>query len=133
VLPEAEKHLDSVGVRHRVELVEGDLFGEIRATADVYVLKNILHDWDDATSGRILATVRRTMEPGTRLVLVEQRQERNDPHPFASVTDLQMLTQCVQGRERSVDELRALVRAAGLTPARFERSGVSAVLEAVAP
>jgi hypothetical protein len=132
VLGEAEAHLTERGVHERVELVEGDLFGSIAASADVYVLKNILHDWDDATGARILATVRATMAPGTRLLLIEQLQERNRPHPFASLTDVHMLTQCVDGRERSSGELQALLAAAGLTPGRVERAGVSAVVEGVA-
>ena len=49
VLAEADPYLSQKGVRERVELVEGDLFGELEAKADVYVLKNILHDWDDET------------------------------------------------------------------------------------
>jgi hypothetical protein len=133
VLTEAEAHLGSRGVRDRVQLVEGDLFASVTASADVYVLKNILHDWDDATSARILATVRATMAPGARLLLIEQLQERNRPHPFASLTDVHMLIQCVDGRERSRAELQALLAGAGLTPGRVERAGVSAVVEGVAP
>jgi hypothetical protein len=132
VLVEAESHLTSRGVRDRVELIEGDLFGEIDAQADVYLLKNILHDWDDATCARILSAVRKTMRPGAKLVVVEQIQERNEPHPFASMTDLQMLTQCVDGRERSRDELSALMSAAGITPGELHRAGLSAMLEGVA-
>lgn len=133
VLVEAEANLAARGVRKRVELVEGDLFGSLDAPpADVYVLKNILHDWDDPTSARILAGVRAGMRPGSRLVLIEQLQERNRPHPFTSMTDLQMLTQCVDGRERSAAELKALLAGAGLTPGRVERSGVSALVEGVA-
>src|SRR4051812_15891544 len=131
VLAEAERHLSDRGVRDRVELVEGDLFGELSASADVYVLKNILHDWDDATSARILGGVARTMPAGARLLVIEQIQERNEPHPFTSASDLQMLTQCVQGRERSRDELRALLAGAGLEPGRVERAGVSALVEGV--
>jgi DNA-binding transcriptional ArsR family regulator len=132
VLVEAEKHLTARGVRDRVELVEGDLFGELSASADVYLLKNILHDWDDETSARILAGVRRTMPAGSRLFVLEQLQERNRPHPFSSLSDLQMLTQCVDGRERSREELLALIAGAGLTPGRVERVGVSALVEGVA-
>ena len=72
------------------------------------------------------------MAPGARLVLVEQLQERNEPHPFASLSDLQMLTQCVDGRERSRDELRGLLEGAGMTPGRVERVAVSALVEGVA-
>jgi hypothetical protein len=132
VLAEAERHLSSRGVRDRVELVEGDLFGEMSAEADVYLLKNILHDWDDPTSAGILTRVRATMKPGSRLILVEQLQERNEPHPFASLSDVQMLTQCVDGRERSLAELQALLSGAGLTPGRTARAGVSSLVEGVA-
>jgi hypothetical protein len=133
VLAEAKKHLSARGVLDRVDLVEGDLFGDLSgADADLYVLKNILHDWDDPTSAKILAGVRATMARGTRVVLVEQLQERNRAHPFASLADLHMLTQCVDGRERSRDELRALLAGAGFTPGRVERAGVSALVEGVA-
>ena len=132
VLAEADNFLTGRGLRERVELVEGDLFGELRADADVYLLKNVLHDWDDATSARILATVRDTMRAGARLALVEQLQQRNRPHPFASLADLQMLTQCVDGRERSRGEFRDLLAGAGMRPGRIERAGVSALIEGVA-
>ena len=132
VLTEADAYLEGRGVRQRVELVEGDIFADVEAQADCYVLKNVVHDWDDATSARILGAVRTAMRAGTRLVLVEQLQERNRPHPFASLTDLQMLTQCDDGRERSRAELRGLLSAAGLTPGRVERVGVGALVEGVA-
>jgi hypothetical protein len=133
VLAEAERVLSDRGVLERVELVEGDLFGELPAVgADLYVLKNILHDWDDPTSARILGGVRRAMAPGARLVVIEQIQERNEPHPFASLSDIQMLTQCVDGRERSREELQALLRGAGFEPGRVARAGVSQLVEGVA-
>jgi hypothetical protein len=133
VLPEAESVLSARGVLSRVELVEGDLFGELPSVgADVYVLKNILHDWDDPTSLRILSGVRRAMAAGARLVVIEQIQERNEPHPITSLSDIQMLTQTVEGRERSREELRELLSQAGFTPGRFKRAGVSALVEGVA-
>jgi len=132
VLTEAETHLAVRGVADRVQLVRGSLFEEIEAQADLYVLKNILHDWDDSTCGRILANVRAAMRPGTRLVLVEQLQEPNRPHPFASITDLQMLTQCDDGRERSPGELDDLLSGAGFMPGGVERSGISALVQGVA-
>lgn len=132
VLTEAEPYLAARGVGDRVQMVEGDLFGEIEAEADVYVLKNVLHDWDDETCSKILANVRSTMAAGSRLVLVEQVQERNVAHPFASITDLQMLTQCDGGRERSLAQLRDLLAGAGFTGERMERSGISMLVEGVA-
>jgi len=132
VLAGAAPVLDAFAVRDRVELAEGDIFAGVSARADVYALKNVLHDWDDATSARILATVRAAMAPGARLVVVEQRQERNHPHAFASLVDLQMLTQCEDGRERSPAELARLLAGAGLRPGRVERAGAAVLVEGVA-
>lgn len=131
VLAEAGANLGRRGIGDRVGLVEGDLFAGFQCAADVYVLKNILHDWDDQTSARILATVRAAMPAGARLLVIEQLQARNRSHPFASLTDLQMLTQCENGRERSAAELSALLRRAGLTPGRVERAGISALVEGI--
>ncbi len=66
VLTEAERYLAGRGLGDRVELKQGDLFGELRVDAEVFVLKNILHDWDDAASAKVLAGVRASMAPGTR-------------------------------------------------------------------
>jgi O-methyltransferase len=132
VLAEADAYLGVRGVRERVELVEGDLFGPVGVRADVYVLKNVLHDWDDATCARILARVREAMPAGSRLLVVEQAVERDEPHPFAAPSDLQMLTQTDDGRERSRAELSRLLVGAGLHPGRVARAGTSTVLEGVA-
>jgi hypothetical protein len=133
VLAQARAHLQRRGLADRVDLVEGDLLGTIDALGDVYVMKNILHDWDDETCERMLKSVAGTMPSGSRLLVVEQLQEPNDPHPFVTLTDLQMLTQCEGGRERSPEELHALFAKAGLRPGRVDRTGVSAVVEAAAP
>jgi hypothetical protein len=133
VLAEARTHLEERGLIDRVELVEGDLLGTIDATADVYVMKNILHDWDDDACGRMLSTVAAAMPAGARLLVIEQLQDPNTAHPFVTVTDLQMLTQCEGGRERSPAELQALLTGVGLRPGRVERTGISAVVEGTKP
>jgi hypothetical protein len=128
VLREAETHLRRRGLRERVELVEGDIFARVDAQADVYLLKDVLHDWDDEASAKILSTVRATMPAGSRLVLVETLQERNVPDLLASLADIQMLTQCEEGRQRSAAELGALLTGAGRTPrARRETIGPARV------
>ena len=132
VLHEADAHLRQRGLRERVDLAEGDIFERVDARADVYVLKDVLHDWDDAASARILATVRATMARGARLVVIEALQERNRPDQIASLADVQMLTQCEEGRQRSAQELGALLRGAGLTPGPVRRTAGPAVVEATA-
>ena len=132
VLAEADTWLSSIGLRDRVELKEGNIFERVDAPADVYLLKDVLHDWDDAGCAQILSTVRATMPAGARLVLVEDLQERNEPSPTASLTDLQMLTQCNGGRQRSANELRRLLEGAGLRPGRVKLTSGPALVEGVA-
>ena len=116
VLAEAGPLLIGRGLADRVALTPGDLFGGVVASADVYLLKNVLHDWDDDACVRILRTARAAMSPGSTLVVVELLQERNRPRYPTSLTDLQMMVVCDGGRERSAAELQALLRTAGLAP-----------------
>ena len=134
VLDEARSHLRSVGVVDRVTLLEGDIFEQIHADADLYLMKNVLHDWNDAACRRILANVASAMVPGSRLVVVEGAIERNQAHPFMALADLQMMMVCEDGRERSISELQALLRAAGLEPADVRRTPTDlALVEAMKP
>jgi hypothetical protein len=132
VLAEADTWLSSIGLRDRVELREGNIFERVDAQADVYLLKDVLHDWGDPACAQILSAVRATMPPGSRLVLVEDLQERNKPSATASLTDLQMLTQCDDGRQRSADELKRLLEEAGLRPAGVKLTSGPALVEGVA-
>src|SRR4051812_42460482 len=132
VLAEAETWLSSVGLRDRVELREGNIFERVDAQADVYLLKDVLHDWGDPACAQILSTVRATMPSGARLVLVEDLQERNRPSPTASLTDVQMLTQCDDGRQRSAAELKTLLEGAGLRAGEVKRTGGPALVEGLA-
>jgi len=132
VLPEADAHLRATGVRDRVELIEGNIFERIEASADVYILKDILHDWDDKRSLQILRTIRAAMPPGAKLVLVESILDPADPDPIAVLVDLHMLTQCDGGRQRSVDELRSLLATAGFQRGEVHLTGGPALVEGVA-
>jgi hypothetical protein len=114
VLPEAAAYLRSRGLLDRVELVPGDIFAPLEVTADLYLLKWTLHDWDDATCTRLLKSIAATMRRGARLAVIEGLQEANVVDPRFSMIDLEMLVVTEDGRERSADELRQLLTGAGL-------------------
>lgn len=132
VLAEADGWLSGRGLRDRVELAEGDIFESLSAKADVYLLKNILHDWNDEACATILRTVRATMPEGARVVIVEYLQERNVPNLIASLSDIQMMTVCDDGRERSAAEIQSLLRGAGLKPGKVVQTGGPGLVEAFA-
>jgi hypothetical protein len=133
VLEQADTYLREAGLRERVELTPGDMFERVEADADVYLMRNILHDWDDERCARLLTTIRAAMPSGARLVVIEVLQDRNQVDPFASLSDIQMLAATDGGRERSAPELQALLRAAELEPGSVRRTAGPALVEAIAP
>jgi hypothetical protein len=131
VLASARPLLDRRGVLSRVELTAGNFFESVPTGADAYILKNVLHDWDDEASRTILATCRRAMGPGARLLVVETLVPRNAARGFGPFSDLQMMVACSDGRERSRGDLTRLFEAADLRPGRVFETPVVAVLEAI--
>jgi len=111
--------LEAAGVAGRCRVVQGSLFEEVPAGADAYVLKSILHDWDDARSVAILHTVRRAMPPGGTLLVIERELGPPNAGPDGKFSDLNMLV-TLGGRERTQAEWEALFAATG-----FRLSGVT--------
>jgi hypothetical protein len=116
VLAEAKAYLDAEGVLSRVNLVEADIMVDDLPPADIYLLKWVLHDWDDPTCTMLLANLQRATRPGAKLAVIEGVQQRNVVDPRFSMIDLQMLVVSESGRERSTRELQSLVEQAGWKP-----------------
>ena len=117
----AEEYLSSAGVDSRCAFVGGDFFESILAGADGYLLKWIIHDYDDARSISILKACRRAMSPTSKLLLVEQLLPRgNESAPEVIFFDVMMLLN-TGGRERTEAEYRALLAAADLRLTQVHR------------
>ena len=96
----------------RCELVSGDFFVDVPAGADLNLLKQIVHDWDDERAERLLTNCHRALTPGGTLLLVEMViPPDNSPSP-TQVMNLNMLV-LLGGRERTAEEFRRLLEAAG--------------------
>lgn len=132
VLTDAGKFLQSAELLDRVDRTPGDLFDTFDVRADVYILKWILHNWDDDTCRDILCHIRAAMPPGAKVVTVDQHLELNRPNAATSMTDLHMLVACEGGRERSPVEVHQLMRDAGLYPGRVRHAGLHMFVEGVA-
>jgi hypothetical protein len=118
VIQSARVLLEKRGLSARVELQEGSFFEAVPAGCDTYLMKNILHDWDDPTCERLLSNVRRAAPAGARIILVEQLVDRHSRDPISTLVDMQMLVACVDGRERSLEEFKGLLARSGF---RFRR------------
>ena len=110
----------AAGVADRCQIVPGNFFQGVPDGADAYVLANVLHDWDDADSVRILGACRRAMAEDGRVLIVE-RLIPDDPAESVPVllSDLNMLV-VSGGKERTTAEYRQLLAAAGLRLAKVQ-------------
>lgn len=114
VIERASKLPRSKDVASRLELVGGDFFESVPPGKDLYVLKHILHDWDDERALRILRTVEAAMPRGARLLLAEQGIAPPGVPSPGKLLDVVMLSLLEEGRERSAEDFAALLSAAGL-------------------
>ncbi len=112
VLTGASAVLQRAGVTDRCQLVAGSFFETIPPGADAYILKSIIHDWDDAAALAILRCCRIAIPDTGRLLLVEHALKPvNEPDP-ARFSDLNMLVM-LGGQEREPDEFERLCAGAG--------------------
>jgi hypothetical protein len=133
VISGAQPVLSAAGVADRCELVTGDFFAELPEDlkSDGYILKSVIHDWDDADSLLILKNCRRAIQPQGKLLLVEHViPVGNTPHP-GKLSDINMLV-VLGGKERTEAEYRILLADAGfrltrIIPTQRGRSIIEAV------
>ena len=111
VIAGAGDMLERHGVADRVQTASGDFFKEV-PPADAYIMKHIIHDWDDERSIHIMRSIHKAMVGEGKLLLAEMVvPDGNEPHP-SKVLDLEMLT-LPGGLERTADEYAKLFEQAG--------------------
>jgi precorrin-6B methylase 2 len=115
VVDTARETFAQAGVSDRVQVVGGSFFEGVPAGGDAYVLKWIVHDWEDEEAAAILRRCREALGDGGRVVVIERVLGQGD-RAEAAFSDLNMLVM-PGGRERTEDEFAALFAAAGLRQA----------------
>ena len=117
VIETAGGGLAAGGLAKRCELASGDFFEAVPEGADLHLLKQVLHDWDDERAARILGNCHRALRPGGKVVAVEMViPPDNQPSP-AQAMDINMLV-LLGGRERTEEQYRRLFDTTGF---RLER------------
>ncbi|WP_163992933.1 methyltransferase [Pyxidicoccus caerfyrddinensis] len=128
VIEGARAPVEAEGLSQRMDLVAGSFFEPVIPAAEAYLLKHILHDWDDASSTSILLQIHRAAPLGARLIVVEMvMPDGGDPSRTAFI-DLNMLV-LADGRERTAREYEALLASTGWALERITLSptGVSLI------
>lgn len=128
----AQQRLRELGVDERVQTKPGNIFELIDVVADLYLLKDILHDWDDDSCRQILRTVRAAAPTGSTLLIIEQLQPLNASTFPTSLVDMHMLTQTDGGRQRSAAQLHELMRDAKFAPGPIYQATTYSLVSATA-
>ena len=108
----SDELLKAEAVGDRAEVAPGSFFESVPSGGDAYVLKAIIHDWEDTESIAILKNVRRAIIPHGKLLLVEQVVGPPNEGPATKFSDLNMLVM-PGGRERTEEEFVRLYEASG--------------------
>jgi O-methyltransferase domain/Dimerisation domain len=116
VVTGGESVLQAAGVADRCEIVAGSFFEDVPEGGDAYVLKSIIHDWEDEEAIAILRACRAAMGPEAVVLLIERHLGGPNENPAAKLSDLNMLVM-PGGRERSDEEYAALFEQAGMRSA----------------
>jgi hypothetical protein len=125
----ARVKIAEASLQSRCEAVGGDFFKEVPAGADAYIIKHVIHDWNDDRATAILRSIHRAMPSQGKLLIAEgvypERIDQSDIGRGAAANDVNMLV-CTGGRQRSEAEFRSLQDDAGFkltriipTPARL--------------
>jgi len=123
--------LERAGVADRCRTVGGSFFDSVPPGGDAYMLRSVIHDWDDEPSIRILTMVRQALAPASRVLLVERVIAPPNEGRDAKFSDLNMLV-VPGGRERTREEFETLLMASGLRLACVVDVGGFCVIEAAA-
>ncbi len=100
---------EALGVADRCDKVSGDFFKAVPRGGDAYVLKSIIHDWDDQKAGAILRNTHAALEgkPNGKVLLVEAVIKPGNEPDLSKLGDLEMML-LPGGRERTEAEFAAL-------------------------
>jgi hypothetical protein len=102
----------------RMDTAAGSFFDSVPAGGDTYLMKHIIHDWDDEQCRRILGNVRRVASSRARVLIVDAVIQPGNEPGFAKLLDLEMLAITEGGLERTQAEFEALLASAGFRLAR---------------
>jgi orsellinic acid C2-O-methyltransferase len=122
VADRAGEEIAAAGLAGRCSAVGGDFFEEVPKGGDAYLLKHVIHDWDDERAITVLCNCHRAMAPNAKLLVIEgvypERIDQSIESKGAAANDVNMLVS-TGGRQRSEAEFRSLYGRAGFTLERL--------------
>ena len=112
VIEGARPRIEAAGLAERCETIGGDFFKAVPAGGDAYVMKWIIHDWEDEKAITILKNCRNQMARNGKLIIIDSVVPENNEPDFSKFVDLNMMVM-TGGKERTEKEFAQLLSAAG--------------------
>jgi hypothetical protein len=117
-LPEGLNHpqpiFEKYGVTERVQVIPGNFFTSAPSGADVFILKNIVHNWSTEENTIILKNIRKVMPSDGKILIIEMILDETNQASLGKLIDLQMMVFMNDGKERTLKEFGTLLGLAGL-------------------
>ena len=128
----AEEFIRYSGMKGRMSFKAGSFLQPFSLEPDLFLMKNVLHNWDDVQCYQILENLRNTMKKGSKLLILEMVVPGPGTSSYSKMVDIQMLATMPGGRERTSREFESLLRRSGLRLKRIIRTiAPLSILEAV--
>jgi len=115
----AREYIRSGKLDARMTYTPGSFFEPFSIQAEVYLMKNVLHNWDDAQCSIILTNLRNTMKQGAVLLILEMVVPGPNIPSYSKLVDMQMLATLPGGRERTLAEFESLLKKSGFRMKRL--------------
>jgi len=125
-IEQAHQTLATSGVADRCELIGGDIFDSstLPNDGDLYTIKHVLWDWDDASALKILQNIRKIIPPHAKLIIVENTlSSDNDTDGLGKLFDLDLMF-LFGGKSRTKEEWIEMTRSAGFSLERIRPTSI---------
>jgi hypothetical protein len=114
-------------VKNKIKVESGDMFESVPEGGDCYILKKILHDWDDVNSLKVLKNCRKSISAAGKLLIIDYLL--TEKNPTGKINDIHMMLVCPGGKERTRQEFENLTNQAGFKITKIITNGGPAVIE----
>lgn len=128
--------IESPDLAERLRFAPGDIFGDLPGDSDFYILKNVLHNWNDTSSSKILVALRRAManQPDARLLVIEPLAADSAPSATQAVDQLMQMVICETGTtSRTLAQMSQLLKNADFTIVKVDPMATGHKLIEAAP
>lgn len=130
--PKVISLIEAISPEREITLIPGDFFAEIPKGYSLYVLRNIIHNWDDVKAIEILRNLASALKPNSKVLLFETLIKDDVNHRLGKFATLTMFAMNSGGKERTLEEMDRLIEASGLKRTQLiETTGSKVLIELV--